>query len=175
MEIVAFDTDERADGDTTINNGKAKITWISKSLLNMRFAYNTDNKTYSSLGTTIQDALLPLIPNDVSNSLVQVKKKYSANTSDASAITIGQKNFYVWIPSRCELFGGTATETSHAEHYSTAYPDDRSRIKKLSGVATTYWTRSRGISTYAYSVGSDGKASQVYRATLKNVSLGFCT
>ena len=67
MELVAFDEDNRADGDTTINNGKARMTWISKNCITTH-RINASNTTAngwqgSEMRSWLSGAVLPLFPD----------------------------------------------------------------------------------------------------------------
>ena len=91
MEIVAFDTDEKSDG-----NGNAKITWIDKRFLNTRKEFNESIKNYndvtgscaggwyrSDLRSWLRSTVFLLIPDVVKNSIVDVSKYSSIPTQTA--------------------------------------------------------------------------------------------
>ena len=116
MEIVAFNEDDRADG-----NGKAGITWISKTFLLTDHRINPPNNS-GEIGTGanggwlncemrayLKNTIKPLIPAIVRNSIVEVTKVQSTIT-DGTMIKDGQITTEdVWIPSHHEIFSGSTT------------------------------------------------------------------
>jgi hypothetical protein len=182
MEIVAFDTDDKADG-----SGKAKITWISKDQLNTTQKMNASQKTvdgetaytaggyeHSDMRAYLKDTVKPLIPETVRNAIVPVTKIQSTYT-DGALVKNGQATTDdVWIPSDHEVGFGTGYETTGAV-YSSKFTNNASRIKKRMGSAENWWLRSANY-TYSFRyVSSDGNSaySGVYFAS--GVALGFCT
>ena len=160
MEIVAFGADDKAD-----NSGKAKITWISKGLLN---TFSTmggtgweDSTLRSNLGTVIK----PLIPETVRNAIVSVTKyTNSATTSDE-----------LWVPNTKEVNYSYAIEQS-GPTYSSKFTDNASRVKKLStGVTQAWWLRTDDSSNKAWYVMSTGALYTTYLSSSMYVAIGFCT
>ena len=67
MELVAFDTDELADGSE-----KAAMTWIAKDLLNTVHVMNAELTSEggwpaSDLRAWMQESVLPLFPEEVTS------------------------------------------------------------------------------------------------------------
>ena len=188
MQIVAFDTDDRADGDTTINNGKAKITWISKNLLNTVHRMNpvkqSNTEGTGSLGgweksemrTYLKETIKPLIPVTVRNGIVEVTKVSRIFNVAGTAVDNAISTDDIWIPSRKEINFNTSYE-SNGVVYSDAFPDNASRIKKRPGAssASWWWLRSAYYDINFYYVGTDGSCNYNYASGVGGVALGFCT
>lgn len=181
MEIVAFDTDDKADG-----SGKAKITWISKDLLptthRMNPARTANTEGTGTLGgweksdmrTYLNDTIKPLIPETVRNAIVPVTKvqmgyqasdetKYQQTTTDD-----------VWIPNHREIFNATTYDQSGAV-YSGKFTDANSRKKTRSGSASTWWLRAAPKSTNFSVVSGFGYDDKSSVTNMYGIALGFCT
>ena len=167
MEIVAFDTDDKADG-----SGKAKITWISKDLLNSSRKMNDSNTSSgdwegSALRSYLRNTIKPLIPSNVRDAIVEVTKGQHGtngmvtNTDD------------VWIPSAYEIAGSNYFEASGTS-YSQAYPVGTSGNTKRTRNAA-WWTRSVAMSNQFYAVGTGGTTGSYSPNVARGVTLGFCT
>ena len=169
MEIVAFDEDDRADGQ-----GKAGITWISKDCLNNKHRMNSSSSTSGGwemceMRTFIRETVKSLIPETVRNGIVEVVKisTGSANTVDS-----------VWIPSVYELYGtSTARDLNNTNRnleasgskYNLKFTDMTARKKNIE-----YWTRSVA-SQYAFlAIGSAGLDFHGSSGDY-GIALGFCT
>lgn len=182
MEIVAFDTDDKADG-----SGKAKITWISKDQLNTTQKMNASQKTidgetaytaggweHSDMRAYLKDTIKPLIPETVRNAIVPVTKIQSTYTGGAKVKDGQTTTDDVWIPSNHEVGFGTDYETTGTV-YGGKFTDNVSRIKKRNGSAKYWWLRSAD-STYNFrGVSSDGCSSYGIAYYAYGVALGFCT
>ena len=182
MEIVAFDTDDRADG-----NGKAGITWISKTLLNTAQAMNSTYKTSGSdssyttggwensdMRAYLKNTIKPLIPATVKNAIVEVTKIQSLHIG-GSRVKNGQTTTDdVWIPSHHEVGSGTTYESQGAV-YSSKFTDTTSRIKKRNDSTYSWWLRSVSGTNNFWSIYTDGNASSSNGSNSSGVALGFCT
>lgn len=182
MEIVAFDEDDKADG-----TGKAKITWISKDLLNTTHVMNATQKTvdgetaytaggwlHSDMREYLKNTIKPLIPAEVRNGIVEVTKVQSIYTNGAKVINGQTTVDDVWIPSNHEVGLGTSYETTGAV-YSSKFTDANSRIKKRSGSAGRWWLRSANNASSFGNVNSSGRDGNYYAVSTYGVALGFCT
>ena len=173
MEIVAFDTDDKADG-----SGKAKITWISKDLLATTHVMNNTNTTSggwesSGMRTYLKNTIKPLIPETVRNAIVPVTKVSS--TYGSTVVKDGQTTTDdVWIPGNGEIFNNTTYETTGAV-YSSKFNSATNRIKKMNGSASDWWLRSAATSTYFCFTNSSGDARYYNASISRGVALGFCT
>lgn len=173
MEIVAFDEDDRADG-----NGKAGITWISKTLLNTPQVMNNDTLTsweQCSLRSYLKNTIKPLMTSEIRNGIVEVVKKQCV----ASRIDVSNDD--VWIPSLYEVCGKTyfelqGTGVHYSQIYATGTGTSTTQIKKgLDGIAKYWKTRSAFSQTQIYIIGPDGTTSQTKYNTANYIALGFCT
>ena len=190
MEIVAFDTDDRADGQ-----GKAGITWISKGLLPTDIAMNSTGDTSINWGNCavrnyLKNTIKPLIPTVVRNAIIEVSKISTTNPTGGTGTSAIVPNGItttddVWIPSLREM--GITTGSGYvAESTGPVYYANRSKRKKTrKGVAlSSYWTRSRKESYITtsnqyhkfYSIdGNSGGASETTMTYTDGIALGFCT
>lgn len=167
MEIVAFDEDDKADG-----SGKAKITWISKTLLNTLQKMNNSNTSSgdwegSNLRSYLRSTIKPLIPSEVRSAIVEVTKGQHGtkgmvtNTDD------------VWIPSAYEISGSNYFEKSGTS-YSQAYPIGTSGNAKRTR-KTWWWTRTVSMTNQFYGIGDSGTINGITPNIAHGIALGFCT
>lgn len=167
MEIVAFDTDDRADG-----TGKAGITWISKDLLNTLQRVNKSNTSSgdwegSNLRSYLRSTIKPLIPSEVRSAIVEVTKGQHGtsgmvtNTDD------------VWIPSAYEISGSNYFEQSGTS-YSQAYPIGTSGRGKRTR-KNSWWTRTVGATNQFFAVDNSGNVGGTAPNVARGIALGFCT
>lgn len=184
MEIVAFNEDDKADG-----SGKAKITWLSKTMLNTTHRMNPANRGGAigtggtggwencEMRTYLKNTIKPLIPETVRNAIVNVTKIQSTVT-DGAMVKDGQTTTDdVWIPSLHELNVDSTYETTGAV-YNLKFTNNNTRKKVSSTYPTirSYWSRSvKARSDWMY-INSDGYRSYATpQTTVYGVSLGFCT
>lgn len=181
MEIVAFDADDKADG-----SGKAKITWISKDLLNTTHGMNPANSSGAigtggnggwencEMRTYLKETIKPLIPETVRNAIVSVTKVQSTVT-DGTMVKDGQTTTEdVWIPSTHEVGSSNNYESTGAV-YTTKFNGASARIKKRNGSASSWWTRSAYSTTYWRRVSMNGGDDYYDSYRTIGVALGFCT
>lgn len=174
MEIVAFDTDDKADG-----SGKAKITWISKDLLKTTKNMNSENTTEGGWEQSIarnylKTTIKPLIPQTVRDAIVPVTKVSSTWASNAVAVNGQSTTDDVWIPSNHEVGDGNSYESTGAV-YSGKFTNDASRIKKWKGSARGWWLRSSFNSVSFCYVNESGDVEFNFASRWSGVALGFCT
>ena len=157
MTIVGIDTDDLAD-----NSGKAPITWISKQLLNTDNRMNPTKQSSTSgtgalggwdaceMRNYLINTIKPRLPSEVRNALKTVKKYSRIYNTSETAVNNVVSNDDIWIPSAYEV-NFTGYETSGVT-YSTAFPENASRIKhKVGGSAAWWWLRSAS-NTYNFRV-----------------------
>ena len=162
MTIVGIDADDLAD-----DSGKAPITWISKQLLKtdhrMNPPYQSDTEGTGSLGgwgacemrNYLINTIKPLLPSEVRNALKTVKKYSRIYNTSETAVNNVVSNDDIWMPSMREM-NFTDYETSGVT-YSTAFPDNASRIKhKVGGSAAWWWLRSASTASNFRVVSYDG-------------------
>lgn len=175
MELVAFDTDELADG-----SGKAAMTWIAKDLLNTVHVMNAESTSeggwpVSDLRAWMQESVLPLFPEEVRSNIREVTK-YSYSYSDSQTISSSDK---IWIPGRREVFGEEVSEELEGPEYLNVFPDDASRIRKHidDSEPICWWIRS-AAGNYEGNfdfVDTEGTGTYVSDAWAKyGVVVGFC-
>lgn len=188
MQIVAFDTDDLADG-----SGKASISWVSEGLLNTYHRMNpsevaNDDGTYQEgtggiggwekceLRTYLNDTIKPLIPEDVRGMIKSVNKTQIAYDTAGTKITQTTEDD-VWIPGAREV--GDIKCESAGPAYTDLFTNNASRTKKRSGSSNGWWLRSvspntrNKLSDVAYS-GYVGYSASPTTANI-GIALGFCT
>jgi len=180
MELVAKDTDIRADGDETKNNGKARMTWIMKELFtthNMNStSTNANGWPATAMRSWLRGTILPLFPEVVRNNIVEVTKTYYNYTTKTTLSTPDT----IWIPSLREIFNGSGgyTEEDSGVTYVSAskFNNDTNRKKYLNGSAYYWWSRSAssGYSSRFVCVRSSGGAYYSRANDTSGVAPGFC-
>lgn len=181
MEIVAFNEDNKAD-----NSGKAKITWISKTLLNTTQKMNASQKTvdgettytaggweHTDMRAHLKNTVKPLIPQEVRNAIVEVTKVQSIYTNGARVVNGQTTTDDVWIPGNYEMFGTTDYESTGARY--SKFTSNSDRVKKLNGSKNSWWERSTNNDSGFRRVFSGGSNDADYADRLYGVALGFCT
>lgn len=174
MQIVAFDTDEKAD-----DTGKAPITWIAKELLatqrRMNPPYTSKTDGTGTIGgwekceirTFFKDTIKPLLPSSLRNAIVEVYKEQGAYyISGGSEMSYTQTTTDdLWIPSADEM---TTT-------YNSVYSTDESRKKTLAGSSTFvgWHLRNRYSTTFFRNVNKNGEVS--LGTSTAGICLCFCT
>ena len=179
MTIVGIDTDDLAD-----NSGKAPITWISKQLLKTDHRMNRAKQSGTSGTGTLGgweacemrryliNTIKPLLPSEVRNALKTVKKYSSIYNTSETAVNNVVSNDDIWIPSAYEV-NFSDCETSGVT-YSSAFPDNASRIKhKVGDSAARWWLRSASYVYYFRVVTTDGSASNYGVSYSSGVAVGF--
>ena len=183
MQIVAFDTDELADG-----SGKAAITWISKELLRSgsmnSYRYTEDAIVYekikgweqSEMRSWLKSDILPGIPAVVRDAIKPVTK-YSRTYDSAREVVPNARSIDdLWIPSKYEVIGATKTSETEGPSYTSFFQTNEDRIKKAAGRsnASLWWLRSAfDSSSYNY-VYSDGSLNNYGLLAVNAVAIGFC-
>lgn len=191
MQIVAIDTDVKADG-----SGNAPITWVSEYLLKTSHRMNParesttddDGSTVYTEGTGtiggwektemrsyLKDTILPLIPTEVGKRIVEVTKYTRIYNTAGSAVNNVATTENVWIPSYREIFGGTSLETQGVM-YTGLFTNATSRIKYKVGAssASWWWLRSAYYTSYFRLVDSGGNYNYNGAHVSDGVALGFC-
>jgi len=176
MEIIAFDTDIKADG-----TGTAGITWLSKGIIDTR-AFNQSNSITngwksSELRTWLQGDFYGKLSSDVISAIVSVNKGYYNHTTKLTEICVDN----VWIPSVGEMCGygvdSFGCEDSGVE-YTTYFNDRTIRTKyDANGDSVMWWLRSAGNTNgYGRAVNSTGGFTAGSKPNeILGVTLGFCT
>ena len=176
MQIVAFDTDDKADG-----SGKAPVTFVAKELLNTTKAMNPAKQAgvegtgaiggweKSELRQYLNETIKPLIPANIRSRMVSVTKTQPSYNTSEEAVTQTTTDD-IWIPSQDEVKdNGT---------YSAIFnSSNNSRIKrKVPTMAVNYWwLRSAGGNASTFSVTNQGGSTQ-YRSVSEGAGIApsFC-
>lgn len=181
MELVAMDTDDKADG-----SGKARMTWLSKDIIEIQ-TMNTEQKTVdgetaftaggwenTDMRAYLKNTIKPLIPQVVREAIVEVTKVSGTYTGGARVVNGQNTTDDVWIPSSREMYNSTAYETTGAV-YSTKFKFDTDRVKyDTNGVARFWWLRSTDSAT-SFRCASQGGAHLTNSAKgTSGLVLGFC-
>lgn len=179
MQIVAMDSDVRADGDTTINNGKAKISWLMKDLLSATYQKMNDTSTNTNgwaatlMRSWLRDTILPTIDSTIRSNIVEVNKTYYDKTSSSTKTQVDT----VWIPSAKEMTGGTSYYESSGVDYTELFSSNTARIKKIDGIAASYWLRtaySNNVFRFR-NIHTNGDIDSNNADNRYGVCIGFCT
>ena len=177
MQIVGFSCDELADG-----NGVARISWISKYLLNDPHVINSEETTSggwqaSGMRSYLNGTIKPMLPENIRNG-IQTVKKYSSTYENGKLVKDGQiTSDDLWIPGHKEIFNNTIYETK-SPSYSTIFTDATSRKKTRVSNATAYsnyWTRSTNSSSKFMCTDYNGSSQNQYARVRMCIALGFCT
>ena len=185
MQIVAFDTDDLADG-----SGKAHISFVAKELLATKHRMNparvtNDDGTYqegtgsiggwekSEMRAYLNDTVLPMIPSDVQD-MIKTVTKYSAGYDASNAIVANAAtDDAVWIPNRAETGTGQQDE-SLSQVYNNIFNSERTRKKYLQLIATNWFLRTASGSTHFTYINQSGTTTASVSGSNMGVCLGFC-
>jgi len=174
MEIVGIDVDDRADGQ-----GKAGLTWISKTLLNTRHKMNDTATTeggweVTSMRAYLKNTIKPLIPAEVRNAIVNVTK-ISSIVTNGTMVKDGQTTTDdVWIPSAYEV-GSSNSYESIGPVYTMKFNSATNRIKEQNHSAINWWIRSASSTVDFCRINTGGYDSVIDANKVQGIALGFCT
>lgn len=172
LRLEDFGHDDLASG------GKAKMTFMMEILLATVQQMNTTNTNVGSWNSSAMrsrmSTYLSQFPADLRAVIKPVIKKTTAGNQSTS---IQSTTDSLWLPSMKEV--GLLTTNAGLADEGTQYPlftDNASRIKKRSGSANYWWTRSpyTGSATYFYYVLSDGSNDYYSASDSYGVCLGLC-
>lgn len=187
-QIAAFDADMLAD-----NSGYAPVTFVSLHVLNTEHRINPtlspSEPPYtegtggiggwgaSEIRSYCANTILPLIPAEISNRIVTVKKYSYIRLADGSSYDNNDlTEDKIWLPSEREL--GEGFETAGPQ-YTSLFPNANSRVKTKSGNTTGagWWLRTAStlIERWRVVVSTNGTTTG-YRTNYAGYSLaiGFC-
>ena len=187
MEIVAFDSDELSDG-----SGAAKITWMSKELLNTSHQMNPANDNGANVEGTgtiggwiasdmrnyIKNTIAPLIPESLLSEIKEVKKYSAMYDVSGNFVNDVESVDKLWIPSGREMFGSSLTKSeTKGATYSNVFVDGLTRQKKKIGDTDpkSYWVRSAHNNKYFKAVSKTGLDGRTGSETNLAIAIGFCT
>ena len=161
MQIVAFDTDELADG-----SGTAPITFIGMELVSKTpyqcIPYFAEH--YPSINSRLQ-------------LVSKYRSRIPSGTGRRNAVETLITSYACWAVSLREL--GYSTYESHGVTYSDIYNNDESRIKKTSdGIVRTYGTDSAvlfdGSQYFFAGIDESGDYELVSTSYVTYCTIGFC-
>lgn len=183
MQIVAFDTDDLADG-----SGKAATTWISEQLLNTSHRMNPSTAAKDEDGlyiegtggiggwekcemrTYLNDTIAPLIPEDAYSHIKAVTKGQRAYSTAGSSIEQTTTDT-VWIPSWPEV----STYSGVSAKYPFANNATWRKKKKDGETSNTQWATRHASGTDTFIAASTlGSSSSLNPTKDAGVALGFC-
>lgn len=174
MVLVAVDTDDIATG------GKARMTWISRDVLDLVPMNGTNITTKTSWDTSyvrtwLRTVIFEQIDPVVRNAIKGVTKTYEAINQTTLLAETRSSTDTLWVPSIREVFGYDGYEDSGQKY--TAYFDNASKVKKrgIAGTAVAWYLRSlQSVGTY-HVVGLSGTSTTAGEtATNVGVVFGFC-
>ena len=169
MQIVAFDTDTLSTG------GTAKITWISKIILDKQQLnpnISGPNWGNSSLREWLADTVLPAIDPTVRNNIKEVTKTYRTKSPNDTTLSAADK---LWIPSSKEV---GFTDSNYVEDSGVVYSlfsSNGDRIALYNDKADVWWLRSAYNAYSICYVTSSGDWSYQNANQAYGVLIGFCT
>lgn len=181
MQLVALDADDLAD-----NSGKAKSTWISKPILEMR-AMNSQQKTVD--GTTswtvggwantdlrayLSSDVMNKLPANIRSAIKEVNKTYRVKSPTDTTLTAVDK---LWIPSYKEVgFTNASYVESDGVAYSGVFSSNANRVKYRldNGSASLWWLRSAYNADGFSCVYNSGDELYNYAFYESGLVIGFC-
>jgi len=173
MQIVAMDTDTLASDGTS----KAALSWMCSGICPYQRSVDSDAALWpdTELHEWLESELFQLLPIAVRRGIKRVRKYYSYGSAD-DAMSYGQSDDLVWIPSRQEIDYSSNSGSPEAG-YSGVYQLRRDPDFMDGGI----WTRdssSTGDKYYVKGVYT-GSHSSVYGGTSGAynshlIVFGFC-
>lgn len=182
MEIVAFDTDDKADG-----TGKAKITWCTKYLSNKVVKFNNTAKTvdgetsnvaggwlHSDLREHIR-GLKAYMPNELQENIKEVTKISSAYIN-GTYVKDGQTTIDdLFAPSATEAYSAYDGESGSATKYAGYTPTTRKKRRYPSDTPRVWCLRSVYNGTSVRCVSGEGYVTTASPTQWIFYIFGFCT
>lgn len=175
MELVAIDTDIRADGDETKNGGKAGMTWIMKEVFTTHkmniSSTNANGWPVTDMRDWLTGTILRLFPQTVRDNIVKVTKTYYDYTTKSTL----SGSDTIWIPSAREIFGGTSYEDSGVD-YTAKFNNATNRKKYLNESASNWYLRSAPSngSIQFWCINNSGDGASYNAGNAYGVAPGFC-
>lgn len=170
MQLVGFDTDDRADG-----SGKVQTTWISKNVMNSpRAMDSSQGRPYGN--TTLRTFLNErfYLPDNIRNNIVPVIKYQQAYENNKRVEKSTTES--IWIPSYGEIFGLGSYETQ-GPSYSNIFDSSTSRSKKAWSTDTKFkqwWLRTTNNGISFKTVTPTGELSYAQYDDKYYLCIGFC-
>lgn len=174
MQIWGKKIDDLSDG-----SGKAPITFGMKNLLSKMSTLDDSSKTdgwaNSDLRKNTIPSMLESFPENIKPYIKSVKNWYTKSGFNAGTqVSQYQIDDKLWIPSVNNVGLENSTISAPSDHKYSIFTDDKSRIKKRSGINDDWWLRSAYHSnSYFLYVTDAGKRSDGTN-TLRGICLCFC-
>lgn len=164
--------------DTYASGGTAPLTFQMHDCYTETKQMNSSNTNSggwqnSAMRTTHLPAILNMMPAEVKAAIRDVQKKSSAGNQSSSIQTTNDKLFLL---SEIEIFGSTTYSFAGEGKQYDYYKAGNSKVKNLSGSASSWWERSPRSSssaTFCY-VNSTGNAHWSNASNSRGVAFGFC-
>ena len=172
IRLEDFNHDDLASG------GKAPMSFMMENLLAATYNMNSSNTNSGGWSSSAMRSRMATFLNQLPADLrAVIKPVIKKTTAGNQATTIQTTTDSLWLPSPKEV-GLHTTETGYMDE-GTQYPlftDNASRIKKRSGSADNWWTRSPNTGNAAYfrCVYSDGSSNNYFASMTSGVCLGLC-
>ena len=164
--------------DTYAAGGTAPLTFQMHDCYDETKQMNSSNTNSggwqnSAMRTTHLPAILNMMPAEVKAAIRDVQKKSSAGNQSSSIQTTNDKLFLL---SEIEIFGSTTYSFAGEGKQYDYYKAGNSKVKNLSGSASSWWERSpySSYSTNFCFVDSNGNASADGASYSDGVAFGFC-
>ena len=164
--------------DAYTAGGTAPLTFQMHDCYGTKYQMNSSNTNAGgwescAMRTTRLPAILALMPSEVQAGIKEVNKLTSAGSQSSTINTTADKLFLL---SEIEIFGSTTYSKSGEGSQYAYYSAGNSKVKNLSGSASTWWERSPNgsNSTYFCRVASSGNANYYTASTSSGVAFGFC-
>ena len=164
--------------DTYAAGGTAPLTFQMHDCYDETKQMNSSNTNSggwqnSAMRTTHLPAILNMMPAEVKAAIRDVQKKSSAGNQSSSIQTTNDKLFLL---SEIEIFGSTTYSFAGEGKQYDYYKAGNSKVKNLSGSASSWWERSpySSYSTNFCFVLSSGDAGANGASTSYGVAFGFC-
>ena len=179
--VMGFNHDDLATATAygaATATGKAGISFQMQDCLAANYSMNSSNTNSGGWGscelrTTLQRNIKELLPSAVQSAIKVVTKKASAGSKST---TINSYNDTLFLLSEVEVFGSTKFSASGEGTQYAYYKAGNSKIKNVSGSATTWWERSPSVDflTSFCFVNSSGNDVSGSASNLAGVAFGFC-
>lgn len=182
MQLVAFNTDIRADEDVYNNNGKARMTWISRDIFTTASMCQMmdDPDWYScSLRDDLNTYMIQSLPEVLQDNIIQVKKISNAYINQFNDYMREVSQDKLWIPSRNELFGDFQEYESNSIVYDFFKNGDNTLLSKcfIGDDEPSVWIL-RSIDDNSkgniFAINTDGSLTTVSRHSSNGLVFGFC-
>ena len=164
--------------DTYAAGGTAPLTFQMHDCYDTTYQMNSSNTNSGgwnscAMRSTHLPAILNLMPAEVKAAIKEVQKKTSAGSQSSSIQTTNDKLFLL---SEIEIFGSTTYSFAGEGKQYDYYKAGNSKVKNLSGSASSWWERSprSSASTFFCRVNSSGNASANTASDSNGVAFGFC-